>query len=204
MSSRGPFPPKTFYDSIISTIDTSKPSSTASSEGKSLPPINLPASDLPPLGGHWRGFGRLLARSCGPSPPKHLACQKRGGIKELWIAGPARGERGDESPAALLEPCSSFDADRRVSFMRAMPCNRNHSGTFCFLPSAGRHKTARSTRPRVRASTCIAYSLFSLEGEPEEHPERGLGPGGCPEQSQPGVVQSSARRARGKQAPRWE
>jgi len=136
--------------------------------------------------------------------PRRSTSRARNGAASKSCGSPARGERGDESPAALLEPCSSFDADRRVSFMRAMPCNRNHSGTFCFLPSAGRHKTARSTRPRVRASTCIAYSLFSLEGEPEEHPERGLGPGGCPEQSQPGVVQSSARHAWGKQAPSWE
>nr|XP_010310690.1 PREDICTED: ninein [Balearica regulorum gibbericeps] len=37
----------------------------------------------------------------------------KGSIKERWIASPASGESGDESLAAPLEPCSSFDADRR-------------------------------------------------------------------------------------------
>lgn len=104
-------------------------------EGKSLPP-SLPACWTLICHLSWVICGALgvFRCSCGLSPPKHLACQKTGSIKELWIASPARGEQGDESLAAWLEPCSSFDADGRVSFIRVMSCNSNNSGTLLFAP----------------------------------------------------------------------
>lgn len=139
---------------IPSTINTSKKSSMACSEGKPLPHSPAPCQALiSPLS--WVISGALGISGGSPHQRATTRQDQRAQHSQPSL-------QGDESLVVLLEPCSSLDADPRVSFIRGMSCNSNNLGTFCFLPSTGRHEAVRSTRPRVRAESSSWLCLILI------------------------------------------
>lgn len=105
----------------------------------------LLSATIPPLG-RLRGFGSSC-HGCGVSPSSTVRARSSS-IKQPRAAC---WERGDESLAA----CSSFDADRGVF----RTCRVLLRIPFCFLPSAGRRRTARSTRQKVRADRWMCFGF---------------------------------------------
>lgn len=129
-------------------------------EGNPLPPSPAPCQALIcPLS--WVICGALGISVV--SPHRRAARARTRQDQRALDSQPSLQGTGNESPVVLLEPCSSLDADPRVSFILGMSCNSNNSGTFCFLPSTGRREAARSTRPRVRAKSSTWMCLFSFQ-----------------------------------------